>query len=225
MGTLAWCPRGVGSGILTSGSKDRHIVHMDPRSPTPVAKSVSHKQEVCGLQWSLDGQQLCSGGNDNKLVLWGVQSLEHETAVLRGHTAAVKAIAWSPYQHGLLVSGGGTADRTIRMWNTHTLENTGVIETGSQVCNLLFSSSTQDLVSSHGYSLNEIAIWKWPQMQKYASLLGHSSRVLYLALSPDGQTVVSGAGDETLRFWKAFPPKKRKITSVSCVLPSGKDLR
>ena len=30
------------------------------------------------------------------------------------HLAAVKAIAWSPHHHGLLASGGGTADRYIR---------------------------------------------------------------------------------------------------------------
>ena len=30
-------------------------------------------------------------------------------------------------------------------------------------------------------------------------------RVLYLASSPDGQTIVTGAGDETLRFWNVFP--------------------
>jgi cell division cycle 20-like protein 1 (cofactor of APC complex) len=29
--------------------------------------------------------------------------------------------------------------------------------------------------------------------------------VLYLAVSPDGQTIVTGAGDETLRFWNVFP--------------------
>ena len=36
------------------------------------------------------------------------------------HLAAVKAIAWSPHHHGLLASGGGTADRYIRFetrWN------------------------------------------------------------------------------------------------------------
>jgi len=36
------------------------------------------------------------------------------------HQAAVKAIAWSPHRHGLLSSGGGTADRTIRFFNTLT---------------------------------------------------------------------------------------------------------
>ncbi len=41
-------------------------------------------------------------------------------------------------------------------------------------------------------------------MTQMASLTGHSSRVLYLAISPDGQNIVSGAGDETLRFWNVF---------------------
>jgi WD40 repeat protein len=41
-------------------------------------------------------------------------------------------------------------------------------------------------------------------MTPVATLTGHTYRVLYLAMSPDGQTIVTGAGDETLRFWNAF---------------------
>ena len=41
-------------------------------------------------------------------------------------------------------------------------------------------------------------------MTKVADLYGHSSRVLHLAMSPDGETVVSGAADENLKFWKIF---------------------
>lgn len=47
------------------------------------------------------------------------------------HTAAVKAIAWSPHQYGLLASGGGTADRTIRFWNTFANECVQRVETDS----------------------------------------------------------------------------------------------
>ena len=36
-------------------------------------------------------------------------------------------------------------------------------------------------------------------------------RVLYLATSPDGQTIVTGAGDETLRFWNVFPSVKMQV--------------
>lgn len=61
-------------------------------------------------------------------------------------------------------------------------------------------------------------------MKKIATLTGHSYRVLYLAASPDGQTLVTGAGDETLRFWNVFPPKKTLMTS-SIVMPSFGDLR
>jgi cell division cycle protein 20 (cofactor of APC complex) len=44
-------------------------------------------------------------------------------------------------------------------------------------------------------------------MSKVGELTGHTSRVLHLALSPDGTTAVSAAGDETLRFWRLFEPK------------------
>ena len=35
-------------------------------------------------------------------------------------------------------------------------------------------------------------------------MTGHHYRVLYLAMSPDGESIVTGAGDETLRFWNVF---------------------
>ena len=46
--------------------------------------------------------------------------------------AAVKALAWSPHQHGLLASGGGTADQHIRFWNTSSGTPLTSVNTGSQ---------------------------------------------------------------------------------------------
>ena len=53
-------------------------------------------------------------------------------------------------------------------------------------------------------SQNQLCLWKYPSMAKVAELTGHTSRVLHLAQSPDGTTVVSAAADETLRFWRCF---------------------
>ena len=52
-------------------------------------------------------------------------------------------------------------------------------------------------------------------MRKLSTLTGHNLRVLYLAMSPDGESIVTGAGDETLRFWKVFPKtaKLKKLGS------------
>lgn len=92
----------------------------------------------------------------------------------------MKAIAWSPHHHGLLASGGGTADRHIRFWNTLTGQSMQYIDTGSQVCNLAWSKHSSELVSTHGYSQNQILVWKYPTLMQVAKLQGHSYRVLYL---------------------------------------------
>lgn len=54
-----------------------------------------------------------------------------------------------------------------------------------------------------------------PKIERIATLYGHSFRVLYLALSPDGENVVTGSGDETLRFWKLFPSKNKNSSLVN----------
>ena len=54
-------------------------------------------------------------------------------------------------------------------------------------------------------------------MNKIAELHGHMNRVLYLSMSPDGCTIVSGSSDETLRFWnindrdKVFEGNRKNI--------------
>jgi len=222
VGTMAW-----NGYVLSTGSRDHHILHRDVRqSAHYMSRLQGHRQEVCGLKWSYDEQQLASGGNDNKLYVW---SLKSTAPVLKfnEHQAAVKAIAWSPHQHGLLASGGGTADRCIRFWNTVNSTALSCVDTGSQVCNLSWSKNVNEIVSTHGYSLNQIILWKYPSMTKVTTLTGHTYRVLYLAVSPDGQTIVTGAGDETLRFWNVFPGVKSRSGSglSSATLPFGRTIR
>ena len=221
VGVVSW-----NKNLISSGSKDYSIITRDIRckgnEENIVCKFLGHQQEVCGLKWSFDGTQLASGGNDNNLMVWSLHS-NKPLMYNNDHIAAVKAIGWSPHHHNILASGGGTADRTIRFWNTNTFEPIFKIDTGSQVCNLVFSKSSNELVSTHGYSLNQINIWKLPNMQKITTLTGHSFRVLYLSLSPDGQSIVTGAGDKMLKFWNIFPPFKNSYDSK--LFPSNKDFR
>ncbi|NXC21626.1 FZR1 protein, partial [Corythaeola cristata] len=151
-----------------------------------------------------------------QLLVWNHSSLSPVQQYTE-HLAAVKAIAWSPHQHGLLASGGGTADRCIRFWNTLTGQPLQCIDTGSQVCNLAWSKHANELVSTHGYSQNQILVWKYPSLTQVAKLTGHSYRVLYLAMSPDGEAIVTGAGDETLRFWNVFSKTRSTKVRMSCV--------
>ena len=204
IGSLAW-----NGNLLASGSRDKKVKIIDIRNRTEnVAVINSHKQEICGLKWSFDENLLASGGNDNRVVVWSLRSNE-ELVRFTSHTAAVKALAWSPHQYNVLATGGGTSDRTIRFWDTHNLREIDCVDSGSQVCNLMFSKNVNEIVSTHGYSLNQINVWKYPAMEKLAGLSGHSMRVLYLAGSPCGENIVTGAGDETLMFWNVFPGNRK----------------
>lgn len=117
-------------------------------------------------------------------------------------------------------------------------------------------------VSTHGYSQNQILVWKYPSLTQVAKLTGHSYRVLYLvsvrsvfihfsmrysslmkclqigsctesvgllylqrltessmqAMSPDGEAIVTGAGDETLRFWNVFSKMRSTKVMFPCIM-------
>ncbi|KAK8692721.1 hypothetical protein V6N13_070328 [Hibiscus sabdariffa] len=205
VGSMAW-----NNHILTTGGMDGQIVNNDVRIRSHIVETYrGHQQEVCGLKWSASGQQLASGGNDNLVHIWDRSMASSNSPTrwlhrLEDHTSAVKALAWCPFQSNLLTTGGGGGDRTIKFWNTHTGACLNSVDTGSQVCALLWSKNERELLSSHGFTQNQLTLWKYPSMVKMAELTGHTSRVLYLAQSPDGCTVASAAGDETLRFWNVF---------------------
>jgi cell division cycle 20-like protein 1, cofactor of APC complex len=219
VGTLSW-----NQNLLSSGSRDGTIVHQDIRTGVTCAKIYAHRQEICKIKWSINNDYLVSGGNDNKIILWSSINA-NPVSTLLGHNAAVKALDWCPHSYNVLASGGGTADKTIRLWNCHTSEQTMCIETNSQVCNLKYSINTYELVTSHGYSENLINVWKYPCMQPIGELRGHNSRVLYMDLSPDKETIVTGAGDETLRFWKLFPAAENENYTTSSVSLSLNEVR
>ncbi|GAU13099.1 hypothetical protein TSUD_173990 [Trifolium subterraneum] len=172
---------------------------------------------VTSVSWAPDGrhlavgQQLASGGNDNVVHIWdrSVVSSNSPTCCLHRfeeHSAAVKGLAWCPFQSNLLVSGGGggVGDNCIKMWNTHTGARLNSVDTGSQVCALLWNKNERELLSSHGFTENQLTLWKYPSMVKMAELNGHTSRVLHMTQSPDGCTVATAAADETLMLWNVF---------------------
>ncbi len=202
--------------VLTSAGRDTQIINHDVRiAQHQIGILEGHIQEVCGLSWSPDGQTLASGGNDNLLCLWDARFsntanrlVQTPRLKINEHMAAVKGLAWCPHQRNVLASGGGTADRSIKIWNAANGACLNSMDTGSQVCSLLWNPHEKELLSSHGFSENQLCLWKYPSMVKTKELSGHTARVLHLAGSPDGTMVCSAAADETLRLWKVFEPRK-----------------
>ncbi|XP_052210149.1 cell division cycle 20.1, cofactor of APC complex-like isoform X2 [Diospyros lotus] len=185
VGTLAW-----NGHILTSGSQDKSIINHDVRVRTnSISRTRTHTDEVCGLKWSIDSSKLASGGNDNLVYVWEASKISssHFLQRLKDHHGAVKALAWCPYYSAsdVLASGGGTADKCIKIWNVMTGQCINSIDTKAQVCGLEWNRHHKEILSGHGFSEgehgNQLCLWKYPSMSKTEGVMRHSSRVLQLS--------------------------------------------
>ncbi len=213
VGTLSW-----NNYILSSGGKDQKIFNHDVRIKKHIISQLKgHKGEICQLKYNNDGLLLASGGNDNLCLIWDVRKINNKLndisnyneingnkplITINYHLGAVKAISWCPWIRNFIATGGGNNDQSIKFFNVDNNNLVNCINTGSQVCCLLWNKREKELISSHGFNKNHICIWNYPKMNKVTELKGHMMRVLYLTMSPDECFIASGAGDETLRFWR-----------------------
>jgi cell division cycle protein 20 (cofactor of APC complex) len=132
VGCLSW-----NGSMLSSGSRSGEIHHHDVRAhDMHVTTLRGHNQEVCGLKWSPNGRYLASGSNDCVVNIWDSTSADPWSQPrhrLNEHKAAVKSLAWCPWQTGLLATGGGSADKNVHFWNATSGQCVNTINTDSQV--------------------------------------------------------------------------------------------
>lgn len=211
VGVMGW-----NKHLLSTGARSGLVYNHDVRiAEHKVAELVSHTSEVCGLEWRSDGAQLATGGNDNLVSIWDARSLAVPKFTKTNHKAAVKALAWCPWNMNLLATGGGSYDRHIHFWNTTSGARVNSIDTGSQVTSLRWSTSYREIVSSSGFPDNSLSIWSYPTLVRNVEIPAHESRVLHSCLSPDGQMLATAAADESLKFWKIFEKKPGSAAGAS----------
>ncbi|KAL0469027.1 WD-repeat-containing protein slp1 [Neurospora intermedia] len=218
VGVMGWSKH-----LLSTGARSGLVFNHDVRiAEHKVAELVSHTSEVCGLEWRSDGAQLATGGNDNLVSIWDARSLAVPKFTKTNHKAAVKALAWCPWNINLLATGGGAYDRHIHFWNTTSGARVNSIDTGSQVTSLRWSPHYREIVSSSGYPDNSLSIWSYPTLVRNVEIPAHESRVLHSCLSPDGQMLATAAADESLKFWKIFEKKAGSGAGISGAGTSSK---
>jgi len=87
------------------------------------------------------------------------------------------------------------------LWDCGIGQLQGVKETSSQVAALEWNKHENELISAHGQDQNQVCLWKANGLGLVTEFFGHTGRVLSMCQSPDGNTIVTAAADETIRFW------------------------
>ncbi|KAJ5637690.1 hypothetical protein N7490_007569 [Penicillium lividum] len=90
------------------------------------------------------------------------------------HSAAVKAIAFAPWQPSLLATGGGTNDRAIHFFHVRTGVCLATINVYAQVTSLIWSQTRREIAATFGYASPEhpfrIAVFAWPSCAQVAAI-------------------------------------------------------
>ena len=200
------------NGLLAAG-KDSTGVIMDMRRKKPkITEFLGHDQNICAINWARDGQRFATGGNDNIALAWDLKFTE--PLMTMRHKGGVRGLCWSPFESNILSSGGGSTDRCIKTWDVSLETMIEQRDTGSQICSLVYSQLTQDIITTHGFPNNEISLWRARGLKKVGSMTGHEERPLSLCLSPDRTTILTASGDESMRFWKVFEGKRSPSDKV-----------
>lgn len=185
--------------ILT-GSRDRKMKMIDFRSKAPEKCYSFHTQEICGIAVNRDKRYISTGGNDNKVVILDLRRDETCYRRLEDHKAAVKALGWSPLCSTKIISGGGTADKTLKQWDIalkNPLEHSVGFE--SQVCNVRWLESGK-VLSTFGYSNDDVKLLKNFRVERRFS--GHRNRVIHFAVDGKEAFFASGSGDAGIKIWR-----------------------
>lgn len=97
----------------------------------------------------------------------------------------------------------GSNDSTIQIWNVTSNQMVTTLNGNSfLVYDFLWSKDAKYLLCA----CSDQKIRRWDIINKKLEILGtkktwHNSKVLALALSPDGKTLISGGADKTVKIW------------------------
>jgi WD40 repeat protein len=118
---------------------------------------------------------------------------------LRGHTAEVSGVAFSPDGTQIV---SGSRDGTLKLWDANTGQEIRTLRGhSSQVTSVAFSGDGKRIVSSAWGG--PLRVWDATSGRLIVPLRGHTSGVNSVAFSPDGTRIASGSADNTMKVWNA----------------------
>ncbi|KAG6812455.1 hypothetical protein H0H92_002720 [Tricholoma furcatifolium] len=204
--------------LIVSGSGDKTARIWDMETTTSKVltindpDSLNNDAGVTSVAISPNGQLVAAGSLDTVVRIWDVQTAQLVER-LRGHKDSVYSVAFTPDGRGLV---SGSLDKTLKYWDVSGLMNGGSKsrKEGTNGAGQVNGPGGVGPSGPGGAVVRKDGEKGSPCTMNF---LGHKDYVLSVAVSHDGQWVVSGSKDRGVQFWDS------RSAIVQCMLQGHKN--
>jgi WD40 repeat protein len=166
-----------------------------------------HSGWVADVAITPDGRQIVSCSWDNTVKIWNLRASEAEQ-VNTSHSSAVNSLLTSSDRRQII--SASKEDGVIKVWNISGEEVLSFFTQKYFVSGIALFPDNQRLLSSAGTIMkhgswgksdNSLKVWDIDSGTELLTMAGHDSEIRCIAISPDGEKVVSGSRDNSVRLW------------------------
>jgi len=211
--------------IFSLGLLLTNVIVLADTVTKPIRTFQGHTYYVESVAFMPDGKTILSGGLDNTLKLWNIETGQ-EIHSLSGHTGWIMSVAAFKKGNTALKKYNtflsASYDKTLKLWNSQTGQE---IHTFKGHTRSIFSAalSPNGKTALSGSGDNTLILWGLNSKRKLRTFKGHTNVITSVAFSPNGKMALSGSYDKTLKLWnvrnrqvmKTFEGHTDKIWSVA----------
>lgn len=161
---------------------------------------VGHETGVLSADYSPDGKQLATIGNDGTVIIWNAVTGE-ELLRLPGTTEPIdfvstKRVAYSP-DGRLLIA----CDRNqVKIYDPASGDLLKILGGHLADVTAIAISADGKLIASGGHD-GSVMVWDSSSGDSLVQLVGHTDAIEELTFSPDGKWLVTASNDATMKIW------------------------
>ncbi|KAJ5649666.1 uncharacterized protein N7484_003389 [Penicillium longicatenatum] len=190
-----------GEWLAFGSSKHGQLLVWEWQSESYILKQQGHLDSMNSLVYSPDGQKIVTTSDDGKVKVWDVKS-GFCIVTFTEHTSGVTACQFAKKGSVLFTA---SLDGSIRAWDLIRYRN---FRTFTAPSRLSFSSLAVDpsgeVICAGSPDSFDIHVWSVQTGQLLDQLSGHEGPVSALGFAADGNHLVSGSWDHTVRIWSIF---------------------